>query len=214
MRIVLLSDSHEQNGKIAVPEGDVLVHAGDLSYQGDYYSIAEAAAWLRSLPHKHKVVIAGNHDWLFERKPGEARKLMEGLTYLENESTTIEGIKFWGSPITPRFYDWAFNVDRGPAIRKYWDAIPEDTDVLITHGPPRGILDQVTPTGDVLGCADLLEVVVNRVKPKVHVFGHIHGGYGEWGSPLKGIKFYNASVVDERYRLTNKPWVVELEETK
>lgn len=214
MRLVLIADTHEKNKEVVIPDGDVLVHAGDLTYLGDYYAVSDAAAWLNSLPHKHKVVIAGNHDYLFERKPGEARKIMEGqgLIYLENEWRVLDGIKFYGSPVQPRFYDWAFNVDRGPAIRKYWDMIPDDTDVLITHGPPRGILDQTAPSNERsehLGCDDLLEAVQLRVRPQIHVFGHIHGGYGY--RELGGTKFYNASVVNEAYKRRNEPWVVEIQ---
>lgn len=209
MKLVLISDTHEKHGKLTVPDGDVLVHAGDLTYRGDFYATLEAAQWLRSLPHKHKIVIAGNHDYLFEKKNKEARGLMDGLHYLENESVVIEGIKFYGSPVQPRFYDWAFNVDRGPAIRAYWDRIPEDTDVLITHGPPRGVLDQAAPhrNSEHVGCDDLFEAVL-RIKPKVHVFGHIHGGYGY--RRILDTQFYNASVVDEAYNVRNEPWEVEI----
>jgi Icc-related predicted phosphoesterase len=209
LKLVLISDTHEKHNALSVPDGDVLVHAGDLTYRGDFDAVLEATQWLRKLPHKHKVVIAGNHDFLFEKKPASARSLMDGIHYLENESIVIDGVKFYGSPVQPWFYDWAFNVQRGEAIRKYWDMMPEDTDVLITHGPPKGFQDQSVPHKNTehLGCYDLLEAVL-RIKPKIHVFGHIHGGYGY--QRFEGTQFYNASVVNEAYKLTNDPFVVEI----
>lgn len=209
MKLVLISDTHERHNKLIVPDGDVLIHAGDLTYRGDFYAVLEATQWLRSLPHKHKIVIAGNHDFLFENSPQKARDLMDGIHYLENEAIVIDGVKFYGSPVQPRFFDWAFNVDRGEAIKKYWNKIPDDTDVLITHGPPIQILDQSAPhkNSEHLGCADLLDAVL-RIQPRVHVFGHIHGGYGyHW---FGNTRFYNASVVNEAYHLVNEPFVVEI----
>jgi Icc-related predicted phosphoesterase len=208
MKLVLIADTHEKHNAVQLPEGDVLVHAGDLTYRGDFQAVLEATNWLRRQPFKHKILVAGNHDFLFEEHPEKARELLDGLIYLENESVTVEGVKFWGSPITPRFFDWAFNCDRAD-IFKYWDEIPGDTDVLITHGPPEGYLDQSAPhkSSEHLGCRDLLNAVL-RVKPKVHVFGHIHGGYGY--ARFQETQFYNASVVNEAYKVTNAPWVVEL----
>jgi len=212
MKLVLVSDTHEQHGKVKVPDGDVLIHAGDLTYRGSYYPTLEAVSWMKKQPHKHKLFIAGNHDYYFEKNPEESiRQLIgEGIHYLETSSVTIDGVKFWGCPYTPRFFDWAFNADRGPYIKThYWDHIPDDTDVLITHGPPRGYLDQAAPhkKSEHLGCDDLLDAVL-RVKPKVHVFGHIHGGYGY--ARFQETQFYNASIVDEAYKPVNKPWEVEI----
>jgi Icc-related predicted phosphoesterase len=208
-KVVLISDTHGMEPK--VPDGDILIHAGDLTMMGTYTQVAKAGTWLRSLPHKHKVVIAGNHDYLFEKNLPDARAMLgPGIQYLENSSTTIDGLKIYGSPVQPRFFDWAFNVDRGEAIRKYWDMIPEGVDILVTHGPPRGILDQANAKlrTEHCGCDDLWDAI-HRNPPKIHVFGHIHGGYGTETTKF-GTVCYNASVVDEAYKLANKPWVVEL----
>lgn len=208
MRLVLLSDTHERD--IPIPDGDVLIHAGDLTMRGTYRTIAQAGAWLRSLPHKHKIVVAGNHDWLFETNRQKAlRALGSGFIYLENEGATVEGLRIWGSPVTPTFYNWAFNVYRGPDIKKYWDAIPQNLDILVTHGPPRGILDQAFPerVSENLGCDDLLKAVQNK-KPRIHVFGHIHGSRGV--SIAGETTFYNASVVNESYRVKYTPWIVNI----
>src|SRR5262245_36227780 len=112
MRLVLLSDTHGRARGVAVPDADVLVHAGYLTGMGSLEEIAAEAAWLRSLPHRHKVVIAGNHDVEFQGDPPAARSLMTGLTYLEDSETTVAGLRFWGSPWQPWFFDWAFNLER------------------------------------------------------------------------------------------------------
>jgi Icc-related predicted phosphoesterase len=208
LRIILISDTHEQHEQVFVPPCDVLIHAGDLTYRGSPAATDMAIQWLDKQPAKYVVMIAGNHDWFFQKHPYAARELLHPtrIAYLENEAVIIKGVKFWGSPITPTFMDWAFNCDRAD-IFKYWDMIPDDTDVLITHGPPLSILD--TPRLNDEHCGDYdLRVALKRVKPAVHVFGHIHGGYGT--REIEPTKFYNASVVNEAYKVRNAPWVIEL----
>jgi Icc-related predicted phosphoesterase len=114
---------------------------------GEKDCIKDFDDWLGTLPHKHKIVICGNHDLCFEDNPKEARKLMKNAHYLEDETIEIEGLKFYGSPWQPEFHNWAFNLNRGEEIKKKWDLIPNDTDVLITHGPPYGILDKEAVNG-------------------------------------------------------------------
>ena len=204
MRIVCISDTH--NGKPKVPDGDILIHAGDLTMNGTFMEIVKVGDWLRELPHKHKVVIAGNHDFLFEKDINLAKNALgPGLTYLQDSDSEIEGLKFYGSPWTPRFFDWAFNVDRGQLYRK-WNLIPEGLDVLITHGPPAGILDKNAPAwgGIHVGCTELYDAV-KLVRPKLHVFGHIHESNGRLDQD--GTIFVNAAV---GYRLEHKAVVVDL----
>ena len=182
MRIVAVADTHLFTKDLEVPAGDVFVHAGDLCRGGWMKEIERAAAWIRSLPHRHKVVIAGNHDWTFAR-PSEreaSRALMKdaGATYLEDDEVTLDGVRFYGSPWQPEFNDWAFNLPRGEALAKVWAKIPEGVDVLITHGPPKGFGD-ATMSGKGEGCADLLERV-RVAKPRLHLFGHIHESGGAW----------------------------------
>ena len=208
MRLVLMSDTHSKHRLFYPPDGDILIHAGDIMNSGaDIRDIVDFNEWLRILPHKHKIVIAGNHDRLFE-KSRKTRDLITNATYLENSGTVINGVKFWGSPAQPEFCDWAFNYRRGEEIDKIWRMIPDDTDVLITHGPPAGIRDWTTPGRESLGCRNLRDAV-KRIKPKLHVFGHIHGGYGE--DHDGATHFVNASLMNEAYRPTNKPIVVELD---
>jgi Icc-related predicted phosphoesterase len=176
--------------------------------------------WLAQLPHAHKLFVAGNHDWLFERGAAEARALLRHATYLQDSGAEIGGLHFWGSPWQPWFLSWAFNLPRGPALRVKWDLIPLGTDVLITHGPPSGILDRVKPSlvsravnalagqGEHVGCRDLREASV-RIAPRLHVFGHIHESYGrEQNGPTT---YVNASSCDAAYEPIQPPIVIDVE---
>lgn len=178
MRIVAMADTHGFQRDLQVPDGDVLVHAGDMSRRGTLSELTEVAEWLRSLPHRHKLVVAGNHDFGFEREPTAARALFSGLTYLQDTEVTIDGVRFWGTPWQPWFHSWAFNLQRGPDIDAKWQLIPAGVDVLITHGPPAGYGD-LCFHGERVGCADLLRHL-DRVQPRVNLFGHIHEDRGEW----------------------------------
>jgi len=206
-RIVFISDTHLQQG-FSVPDGDILVHSGDLTGRGTFQEVAKALHWFGKFPHRHKIAIAGNHDWLFEKDPGIARGLVpEGVTYLEAQEVTIEGLRFWGSPYTPEFFSWAFNLDRATGeLEAKWAQIPEGIDVLITHGPAWGILDKLPDHSDRMGkhvgCSALRERL-KTLKPKVHAFGHIHCGQGL--QTVDGTTYVNASICDEAYKPTNKP---------
>ncbi len=207
LRMVVISDTHGRHDGWRVPDGDVLVHAGDLTSHGTLAQVRAAADFLRALPHSHKVVIAGNHDFAFESANDEARAAFRGLTYLQDESALVAGVRFYGSPWQPEFYDWAFNLARGPALAEKWAAIPDDTEVLVTHGPPLGHGDAVArPGGERVGCADLL-ARIGEVRPAVHCFGHIHEGAGI--TQADGTFFVNASICDLRYRTCLPPRVLD-----
>ncbi|MDJ1502389.1 metallophosphatase domain-containing protein [Xanthocytophaga agilis] len=206
MRIVCISDTHGAHSEIAIPDGDLLIHAGDISKRGKEPEIIDFNDWLSTLPHRHKVIVAGNHDFLFERNAKRAESLLTHAVYLRNTDVKIEGLTIWGSPITPWFFDWAFNRQRGADIRRYWDRIPINTDILVTHGPPRGILDK-TDRGDTVGCDDLLEAVW-KVKPKLHLFGHIHEAYGQ--IEVDNMQFINASIMNLNYKPVNDPIIIDL----
>lgn len=207
MRIVLISDSHSSHDGLQLPPGDLLIHAGDISTRGRLHEVKAFMDWFGRQSHPHKVMIAGNHDFLAEKDPGLFSSLIpEGVTYLNDSGTEVGGLKIWGSPIQPWFYDWAFNRQRGADIKKHWDMIPEDTDILITHGPPHGILDKCE-SGDVVGCEDLMARVL-EVNPKLHVFGHIHEAHG---MEQRGkTTFVNASVLNLKYMLAWEATVVDL----
>ena len=156
MRIVCISDTHKLHYEIKypVPDGDVFIHAGDFTNVGELSDVIDFNGWLKSLPHQHKIVIAGNHDLCFESSPAKAIPLLEDCIYLQASSVVIEGKLFYGSPWQPRFRDWAFNLDRGEDLAEKWALIPTNTDILITHCPPSGILDR-SQSGESLGCSDL-----------------------------------------------------------
>ena len=218
MKITFISDTHGKHAELTdkLPGGDVLIHSGDFMRGG--YDENEAMDFFDWIEHdvqgyEHKIIIAGNHDRLFENEPEKAIKLMgtycPSVRYLQDSSVKINGIKFYGSPHTPAFNNWAFNVERNSdAIGEIWDKIPDDTDVLITHGPPLGILDY-TPYGGDVGCERLIYRVL-QVQPLIHVFGHVHSSYGHKYNET--TDFINASNLNDSYKLVNEPVNVILEE--
>ena len=208
MRFVAISDTHGKHQQIKLPEGDVIIHAGDVSMRGEEYEIVNFLNWFEGLDYQHKIFIAGNHDFYFERTTEEEiqQLIPSSISYLNDSAVTIGSIKIWGSPISPWFFNWAFNRHRGAAIQRHWDLIPADANIIVTHGPVFKILDK-TSTGKFVGCEDLLEKI-NEVKPSVHICGHIHEAYGM--EEREGTRFFNASILDERYHAVNKPWVFDL----
>lgn len=209
IRIVVISDTHNRHLKApSLPDGDVLLHAGDFSVKGSLAELAYFNDWLGSLPHPQKIVIAGNHDWCLQRTPVAARQLLTAATYLEDTGIWIAGLHIWGSPWQPWFHNWAFNLPRGGELAAVWRKIPDSCNVLITHGPPFGILDKVVH-GESVGCEDLLSRIKGLKELKLHVFGHIHEGYGSVSA--EGVSFVNASICNVRYEPCNSPVVIDLE---
>lgn len=207
-RVVCLSDTHNRQGHFDVPDGDILVHAGDLTGRGTLPEVSALDAWFGRLTHPHKIVIAGNHDFLFQEDNALARSLITNATYLQDSAAQVQGLTIWGSPWQPWFHDWAFNLSRGEALRGKWELIPEETDILLTHGPPMGIRDE-TAEGEHVGCGDLRDRIAGMSRPpRLHVFGHIHEGYGiERGDRTT---YVNASICDRGYRPVNPPIVIDL----
>lgn len=214
MRIVCISDTHNCNQQIVVPDADILIHSGDATITGTVEEVEGFNGWFSALPHRHKIFVAGNHDWLFERNNEFAGRLLSTtIIYLQDSFTEIDGLKIYGSPWQPRFFDWAFNLNRGYELAEKWKLIPGDTDILITHGPPNGILDVVPRRGwdENTGCEELrkrVEQIAELGRLKLHVFGHIHCGYGTHEE--FGVKFVNASSCDEQYNPTQPPIVIDL----
>ena len=203
MKIVAISDTHSKHRSVKLPGGDLLIHAGDVSHKGKKEEVVDFLEWFSRQKFQYKIFIAGNHDFFFEKAGDEEiRKLIpENIIYLKDSGTVINGLKIWGSPFTPWFFNWAFNKKRGVEIRKHWDLIPAGTDILITHGPVYGFLDLVINEEHV-GCQDLLRRVL-LIHPKIHVCGHIHESYGN--IKRSGIQFVNASQLNEAYELVHKP---------
>ena len=218
-KIVFISDTHNKHKHLTskgmgniLGSGDYLIHAGDCTSMGSKNEITQFLEWFSNTDFKHKIFIAGNHDFGFEQQTDIAQEYKDmGVIYLFDNDVTIDGIKFYGSPWQPEFHNWAFNLPRGEELAQKWEQIPNDVDVLITHGPAYGILDYA-PIGGHVGCEELYRKIV-EVKPKIHVCGHIHDGYGQ--KTMGGIEFLNASVLNDRYEHAHKPIVVEYDtETK
>lgn len=210
MKLVLISDTHCKLNQIEIPDGDILIHSGDATFQGTVSEVAVFGVHMQRMKEKFPkgiIFIPGNHDWGFQLNSTLFRDIMGDVKVLIDESIVIDGIKIYGSPVTPWFNNWAFNVYRGDAIKKYWDAIPDDTNILVTHGPPFGILDEVAD-GEHVGCEELMKRIRELKQMKLHCFGHIHGSYGQY--ELDGVKYINASSCTERYQPFNPPIVLEI----
>lgn len=210
--ITFISDTHGQHEKLTkdLPGGDILICAGDFTSRGYLQEIKNFCDWFDKLKtYEHKIFIAGNHDLGLEEHPDEARELVnsyKNILYLQDSRAIIDGINIWGTPWQPRFYDWAFNLDRNSnELKEKWGLIPEETNILITHGPPHGTLD-ITSRGEHIGC-ELLYERLNDVKPEIHVFGHNHFAYGQ--RYIGNTHYINAAVLDERYRYTKLPTTFE-----
>jgi Icc-related predicted phosphoesterase len=206
-RITVISDTHTKHKELYLPGGDILIHAGDIMNSGyNINDIKSFLKWFESQDYEELIFIAGNHDRLFEDSKSIVLQLLENyplVTYLEDDYVNIDGIKIYGSPWQPEFYNWAFNLPRnGTGLMSKWEMIPEDTDILITHGPPQGHLDSSgSPWNQpLLGC-ELLRERIDLINPKIHVFGHIHGssGYKEY----EGTHFFNACILSEDYIHSN-----------
>lgn len=218
MRIVCISDTHCRLRKVKLPPplGDILVHTGDLTFSGN---LEETEQELRELgryrnDYKAILLVEGNHDWLGQRHPDLMGKLCKehGVTLLRDSGATIEGLKFWGSPWQPEFCNWAWNLPRlGSELQEKWELIPADTEVLLTHGPPHGIRDDIRRLNvmkgewevEHVGCFELSIRVKQLKSLKLHVFGHIHCGYGV--EVNGGVTYVNAAICNEDYKPVNKP---------
>lgn len=223
MKVVGISDTHNRHKDIKVLRedslgGDIIIHAGDATGRGESGECENFLKWFGDLDFSHRIFIPGNHDFFFEREPGRSREMCEkyGVTLLIDENVVIDGVKIHGSPMTPFFYNWAFNRARviemsgyhGRFIQDHWKMIPDDTDILVTHGPAFGILDQ-TMRGEAVGCEELLKRI-KKVKPDIHFFGHLHLQGGQQ-LHKDGTSFYNLSICDEMYIASNPVTVVEYE---
>jgi len=211
MKLLLLADIHCQQDHLNnLPSADVMIVAGDFCSYGNSKEAARFLQWYEKQPSPFKLLIAGNHDRCFEYPEKRASLLSKApsIIYLQDQEIVIDGVKFYGSPWQPEFYNWAFNLPRGEPLRKKWAAIPDDCDVLITHGPPAGIADK-NLDGINCGCEDLLDRVI-QVKPQVQVFGHIHLGYGMNYQSIPPTTFINCSICTEDYRPDNPPVEFEI----
>jgi Icc-related predicted phosphoesterase len=230
---VCISDTHNKHRELEMPHGDILLHSGDISYasKGDILQEAKQledfSLWLGEQFYDHIVIIAGNHDFLFEKEEERAIEILTkhhpNVHYLNQTSVFLEGLKIYGEPRQPRFCNWAFNVDR-PQMKAAWAKVPVDADIILSHGPPEGYGDLVEDDHGVsvfgdhdpfkhVGCrhlANLFDSGKSIHSPKLITFGHIHEGYGQWYKPKTNTRLVNASVCNEHYQTTNRPVVIEI----
>lgn len=236
--LVTLSDTHNKHRDIhEIPDGDIIIHSGDATRRGTLESFEDFFDWFSSLPHTYKIFVAGNHDIgldpefidnqcnyipeeeLLQRSKETSIKaealIPDNVIYLKDSLVEIEDLKIYGAPWTPRFLNWAFLHNRGEAIAEKWALIPDDVDILVTHGPAYGHGDVAPPWilsryQRNVGCLALLKRII-EIKPKVHVFGHIHQGYGIYQSDELLTTFMNSSICTEAYAPTNKPLTLDLD---
>jgi len=218
MIITLISDTHGKHNQITqdLPGGDLLLHAGDISSMGYQHEVQQFCKWFNNVEnYDHKIFIAGNHDWGFQNNVEKIMEIVNSyktVDYIQDETISVgddeKMVNIYGSPWQPEFYNWAFNLPKnGVELAAKWDAIPDNTDILITHGPAFGVLDTVAgKMWDNLGC-QILTNKIKSIKPKIHVCGHIHSGYGYYFDG--DTHFINASVLNEAYQYTNKPITID-----
>ncbi len=238
MKIVGISDTHNRHKQIKAFQdvdslgqekeplgGDIILHAGDATGRGESGEIKAFLKWYGSLDFRYRIFTPGNHDFGFERADYRFRKMCEqyGVTLLIDESIVVDGVKIHGSPVTPWFHNWAYNKARDlneamfrqiPEIKPHWDKIPDDVNILLTHGPPYGILDELvfidgTPKGQFVGCVELLNRINQLKDLDLHLFGHIHCGHGQ--KHINGKSFYNVSICDEMYSPSNPVTIIDYE---
>jgi Icc-related predicted phosphoesterase len=205
LRIVCISDTHGYHRDLKIPDCDLLIFAGDISNVGESRIIIDFNAWIKSLGIP-SIIVAGNHDLSLQDDYFRETILFNGI-YLNNSVTDFKGLKVYGSPMSPRVGHWGFGYSPREGY-KCWEKIPIGTDILITHGPPRGILDIGGNMMSSLG-GDALLNRVNKVKPKLHVFGHIHESYGI--SSQENTVFVNAAICGfPNHTPLNRPLIVDI----
>jgi Icc-related predicted phosphoesterase len=188
MLFTLISDTHLLHREVEIAPCDLLIHAGDICFMGrGERELEEFNDWLAEQPASHRVVVPGNHDTPICADPDRWRTRFSNATLLINEGVTIEGIRLWGSPVTS-LADVPFGMPDQAERAQLYSTIPDDIDILVTHGPPAGVLDGGQ------GCAALRRAVI-RLKPRLHAFGHVHAEYGT--RPTTHTLFVNASILDE-----------------
>lgn len=213
MNIGAVSDTHNQ--LYSVSPVKLLVHAGDLTIHGSKEELEEAIKQMLAQPAEYRVAVAGNHDRYCETNNEEARKLFKdaGIIYLQDEEVTIEGLRIYGSPYTPEYGEYAFNLSRFDySLEEKWEQVPTGIDILVTHGPPWGKFDVPFGENRRVGCTALMRELI-RIKPRVHIFGHVHSP-GEVRSPDDGILYINAAscnIAGGRYNRVYDPVTFELE---
>ena len=204
--IVAISDTHSLHREVSVPSGDILIHAGDFTmFSKNLSAISDFNAWLGNLPHRHKIVVPGNHEFFLEADL-RRRSMLDNANVLVGESVVVQGLRIWGTPTTP-LYGGAFGISSAQDRSRLYSTIPNDTDVLISHGPPWGVLDCPPGANQHAGDPELLKAV-RRIRPKLHVFGHIHAGHGV--KVTEQTVYANASLLCDDGGICRDPIVLRI----
>lgn len=228
LKLCFISDTHGRHEELVIPDDiDIIIHCGDVSMRGNKSEIIDFLNWFSKQKARYRLFISGNHDFWFE--PSHPRSvnhklddnsyldiIPEGVIYLENSEVTIEGIKIWGSPVTPWFHSWAFNMMPEDLVT-FWDQIPDDADIVITHGPCANTPLDKCKSGDRVGCPSLTKRIAD-IRPKILAFGHIHEAYGidrktipDDNGVEKVTTLINCSVLNLQYYMANEPVLVDWE---
>ena len=219
-KVVCFSDTHTLHNKVKLPPCDIAIFAGDFTNRGSYDNVTDFLQWYNNQKQcTHKIFIAGNHDISFdpafnyrtgaEQWLEELLKTYPDLIYLNDSSVMINDLIIYGTPITPWFHGehWSFNRHRGEDILEHWNKIAQDADVIVSHGPVKGIHDFIPYSNEYVGCDDLARVL-KQIRPKLFVCGHIHEGHGV--KVEEDIIYVNAAICDHQYRPRNTPIQIEI----
>jgi Icc-related predicted phosphoesterase len=208
MRVCLIADTHGKHENLLLPEADLLIHCGDFFTLGEHSlnQVGVIDEWFGRAPRQDVVCIAGNHDRFLERLPGQEREPFKHAHYLLDSTITVEGLSIYGTPWCPDLSGFAFFATT-EELRERWRKIPTGIDILVTHTPPLGILDRPSGGKVHLGCP-ILKEELKRIRPRVHVFGHIHASYGQFME--NGTHFINAASFATGSHQPRQAWVVDL----
>ena len=206
MKFITISDTHGKHRDLNLPKGDVIIHSGDFCHYGSHDDLYDFLKWYKELEFEIKILIAGNHDFFAAEYSEKFKEILpEEIIYLKDSGIRINEINIWGSPVQPDLTGWAFGKTRGANMKIHWDLIPENTDILITHTPPFGILDK-SRSGRSIGCEELSKRL-KELQVKFHIFGHVHASYGEYKN--EKTNFINASNISSSKGLVNEPITFE-----
>jgi Icc-related predicted phosphoesterase len=227
MKLVIISDTHTKHAALKIPECDVLVHCGDFTWTGEFEGVCSFVRWLERQPATHKICIAGNHELTFDKNRSydlETHQLLtlntdKSIHYLEDSSITIDGIKFYGTPWTPWFFDWAFNgitdenlaFYRGVSLSEKYSEIPKDVQVLICHGPVYDICDLSEQDDVRTGSVEMRKLISEKLTElQLDLCGHIHEARGM--KVVDDVTFVNASSLGRDYETISPPVIIHLDE--